>query len=108
MYSFYNAIFGGDKIKDEGTFERIIFYAKAFLRKISNPSFDIDYESEDVKIGLCALCDCIYDKLESSNILREEWDGFVRTYSSQSGYEELLKVASLFFPAELLYRGCDV
>lgn len=108
MYSFYKSLFLGDKISDEGTFERINFYAKAFLRKIANPSFDIDYESEDVKIGLCALCDCLYDKLESANILREEWDGFMRTYSSCDGYHELLKTASLFFPAELLYRGCDV
>ena len=106
MYSFYKAIFGGEKITDEATFERIFHYAKAFLRKISNPSFDIDENDEDVKIGLCALCDCLFDSLETGNVQREEWDGFVRAYSSGNMYDELIKTASVFFPPELLYRGC--
>ena len=106
MYEYYKALFGGVKIDDELMFSKFLIYAKAYLKRTCALGHVLDFEDEDTKMCLCALCDTLYDQLETNHVDREEWDGFVRSYKNVNWYSELYKTACLFLPAEYLYRGC--
>lgn len=105
MFEFYKAVYGGTKIRDELYFAQLEYNAKRTVLRHVRSESQLNFEDEDVKKGLCALCDVLMDKDEYEFLAREDWDSFSKTYREVDWNIRIKETIELFFPPELLYRG---
>lgn len=108
-YIFYSDVYHGKT--DEDTFNRLIIFATAYIRKITFARSDENLELEEVKLAACAVCD-VYAANEKSlqkhngkMVASESTDGYSVSYvqeqTSGETAEELLnrkayKAAEMF------------
>ena len=105
MFSFYRGIYLGGLITDESMFEHCLYEAKSYLKSVASKNAVIDYENDDIKRGLCALSDAIFRMKGTSYLSKEKFGDAEKVYNNKNWYDELYKIAVMYFPQEIMYRG---
>lgn len=79
-YEFYVVSYGGDMEEEE--FCRIICKASAHVRRITFGRADYEFDSEEVKLATCAVCDAIWMHEKERN----EHGGKIVSSENTNGY----------------------
>lgn len=108
-YEYYKNSFLGMLIDSSSVFDSLAVRAQAYIERITLGRAKQSSETDAVKNAICAVCEVYYQHDARAGIVSENNDGYSVTYSSDGRFVEklLYETASLYLPAELLYRGVD-
>lgn len=104
-FDYYKDVFLGSDITSQKDFKRLELRAISYVDKITFGR--ITEMTESVKCAVCSVCDVLKRREARGGIKKEQNDGYSVTYRETSGgeYDSLYMAASVFLPAELLYKG---
>lgn len=103
-FDYYKDVFMGSDITSPKDFSKLELRAMAYVDRITFGR--ITEMTESVKCAVCSVCDVLKKRIVRSGIKQEKNDGYSVTYSDGFGdYDDLYMAASVFLPAELLYKG---
>ncbi len=104
-FDYYKDVFMGSDITSPKDFGRYELRAMAYIDKITFGR--ITEMTESIKCAVCSVCDVLKRRSLRGGIKQEVNDGYSVTYREQFGgeYDNLYMAASVFLPAELLYKG---
>ena len=108
-YEYYESSFLGTVIDSPSAFDSLVVRAQAYIERITFGRAKQSSETDEVKKAICAVCEVYYQYDAHAGVVSENNDGYSVTYSSDGRFVEklLYETASLYLPAELLYRGVD-
>lgn len=104
-FDYYKDVFLGSDITSQKDFKRLELRAISYVDKITFGR--ITEMTESVKCAVCSVCDVLKRREARGGIKKEQNEGYSVTYRETSGgeYDNLYMAASVFLPAELLYKG---
>ena len=103
-FDYYKDVFMGSDIASHKEFAKLELRAIAYVDKITFGR--IEEMTESVKCAVCSVCDVLKRRGGRTGIKQEINDGYSVTYSENlSQFDDLYMAASVFLPAELLYKG---
>jgi len=104
-FDYYKDVFLGSEITSQKDFKRLELRAIAYVDKITFGR--ICEMTESVKCAVCSVCDALKRREVRGGIKQEQNDGYSVTYHDNISpeYDSLYMAASVFLPAELLYKG---
>ena len=103
-FDYYKDVFMGSDITSPKDFKKYELRAISYIDKITFGR--ITEMTESVKCAVCSVCDVLKKRSARGGIKQEVNDGYSVTYrESDVGTDSLYMAASVFLPAELLYKG---
>lgn len=102
-FEFYCDEYGGALIEDEEEFERLARRARLFISRVT--CTEPDFEDDDVRSCLCAICEIYAERLSGGAVTREKIDDFEAEYDSDKEDKLMMHTVKLYLPPVLLYRG---
>ena len=103
-FDYYKDVFMGSDITSLKDFKRLELRAISYIDKITFGR--ICEMTESIKCAICSVCDALKRRSMRDGIKQESNDGYSVTYSESFGdFDDLYMAASVFLPAELLYKG---
>ena len=111
-FQYYTLTFASGVITDKQDFDKVIIKANAYIKKITHNR--IETVDDDIKCAICAVCDVLTEQKHSLNsVISENVGGHSITYGKTAKNEiewdnAMYSAASLYLPAEYLYRGVTI
>ena len=104
-FDYYKDVFMGSEITSLKDFKKYEFRAISYIDRITFGR--ITEMTESIKCAVCSVCDVLKRRSRRNGIKQEQNDGYSVTYSESQSPEfgDLYMAASVFLPAELLYKG---